>query len=61
VFEPYRDAASDVDRILEGAKASDLPVQTPTGFTLVVSLNIGKALGLTISESFLLGAGEVFE
>jgi hypothetical protein len=31
VFEPYRDAASDVDRILEGAKASDLPVQTPTG------------------------------
>jgi putative ABC transport system substrate-binding protein len=57
----YQQAASYVDRILNGEKASDLPIQTPTKFELVVNLKTAKALGLTIPESFLLLANEVIE
>jgi putative ABC transport system substrate-binding protein len=57
----YQQAASYVDRILKGENASDLPVQTPTKFELVVNLKTAKALGLTISESFLLLANKVIE
>ncbi len=43
-----------VDRILRGAKPSDLPVQFPTKFTLVVNLKTAKAMSLNLPESFLL-------
>jgi putative ABC transport system substrate-binding protein len=56
-----RRAASYVDRILRGAKPSELPVQYPSKFELVVNLKTAKAIGVTIPEGFLLGADEVIE
>jgi putative tryptophan/tyrosine transport system substrate-binding protein len=57
----YRRAAAYVDRILRGAKVSELPVDFPTKFDLVINLKAAKAVGLTISEAFLLGAEKVME
>jgi putative tryptophan/tyrosine transport system substrate-binding protein len=56
-----RGAASYVDRILRGAKPSELPVQYPAKFKLVVNLKTAKAIGVTIPEAFLLRADEVIE
>jgi putative ABC transport system substrate-binding protein len=59
--EQYRQAATFVHKIFNGAKPTDLPVEQPTKFELVVNLKTAKALGLTISSSFQLRADEVIE
>jgi putative tryptophan/tyrosine transport system substrate-binding protein len=57
----HRRAASYVDRLLRGAKVSELPVQYPTKFDLVVNLRAARAIGLTIPEAFLPRADELIE
>jgi putative ABC transport system substrate-binding protein len=59
--EQYRQAASYVDRILRGAKPSDLPVQTPTKYETLLNLKTAKALSLTVPHGLLVAADEVIE
>jgi putative ABC transport system substrate-binding protein len=61
ILPEFREGATYVDRILRGAKVSELPVQFPTKFDLVVNLKTAKAIGLTVPEAFLLRADEVIE
>lgn len=57
----FQQGAEYVDKLLKGAKPTELPVQFPTKFDVIVNLKTAKALGLTIPESFLLLADEVIE
>jgi putative ABC transport system substrate-binding protein len=59
--DSYRRAAVYVDRILKGTKPSELPVEQPNRYYLLVNLKTAKALGLTIPQSLLLRADEVIQ
>jgi putative ABC transport system substrate-binding protein len=59
--DQFRLAATYVDRILQGAKPSELPVQAPVKFELVVNLKTAKSLGLTVPMTLQASADEVIE
>jgi putative ABC transport system substrate-binding protein len=59
--ELFRGAATYVDLILKGAKPSEMPVQLPTKFNLVINLKTAQTIGLTIPPSMLVRADRVIE
>jgi putative tryptophan/tyrosine transport system substrate-binding protein len=61
LIEIYRQSARLVDRVVKGTKPAELPFELPTRYELVINLKAAKAIGLEISDSFLLAADEVIE
>ena len=61
LIDEYRRAATYADRILKGEKPSQLPVQAPVKFEMVINLKTAKALGLTVPQTLLVAADDLIE